>query len=39
VFTFGFTPWLVARGVGDALIPSGDTLTSLGITYRKLNTG
>lgn len=38
-FTFGFTPWLVARGAGDALIPSGHTLTSLGITYRRVNTG
>jgi CubicO group peptidase (beta-lactamase class C family) len=38
-FTFGFTPLLVARGAGDALIPSGNTLTNLGITYRKVNTG
>jgi CubicO group peptidase (beta-lactamase class C family) len=38
-FTFGFAPVLVARGAGDALIPSGDTLTSLGVTYRKAKTG
>lgn len=38
-FTFGFAPLLVARGAGDALVASGNTLTSLGITYRKVKTG
>jgi hypothetical protein len=36
-FTLGLTPVLVARGAGDTLIASGNTLTSLGITYQKVN--
>lgn len=38
-FTYGLSLWLLARGEGDALIPSGATLTILGVTYRKVNTG
>jgi Beta-lactamase len=38
-FTFGFAPVLVQRGAGDALTAAGNTLTILGTTYRKVNTG
>jgi CubicO group peptidase (beta-lactamase class C family) len=38
-FTYGLTAFLVARGAGDALIPSGNTLTILGVRYRKVKTG
>jgi hypothetical protein len=35
-FTFGFAPLEVERGAGDALTAAGNTLTLLGITYRKI---
>jgi hypothetical protein len=38
-FTFGFTSVLVQRGAGDALSSAGDTLTILGPTYRRVETG
>jgi CubicO group peptidase (beta-lactamase class C family) len=38
-FTFGFAPVLVQRGAGDALTASGNTLTILGTTYRKVDAG
>jgi CubicO group peptidase (beta-lactamase class C family) len=34
-FTFGFNGYLVERGAGDVLTPAGNTLTILGITYRR----
>ena len=38
-FTYGLSLWLLAMGEGDSLVPSGETLTSLGVSYRKVNTG
>jgi hypothetical protein len=35
-FSYGLSP-SVARGAGEALIPAGNTLTTLGVTYRKVN--
>ena len=35
-FTFGFAPLEVERGAGDVLTGAGNTLTFLGITYRKI---
>lgn len=34
-FTFGFFPGEVQRGAGEAVIPAGNTLTLLGVTYRR----
>jgi CubicO group peptidase (beta-lactamase class C family) len=38
-FTFGFTSLLVQRGSGDSLTAAGNSLTILGVTYRKHKTG
>lgn len=38
-FTYGLSLWLLARGEGDALVPSGETLTILGVNYRKVSSG
>ena len=29
----------IARGAGVALVPAGNTLTTVGVTYRKINSG